>query len=211
MTAICTMNGGMPLRWPSISRPANSYAGVCAMEHDADGQAELAKLFMANRAAILRYLRGHGAGDAAEDLLQDLWIRVDAAAPEHASTGYLMRMAHNLMIDRARTARQRGRREHSYHRDALSAHGEADAAPGPERTVLAREELRRVQSALGSLGPRTEHILRRHRLQDTPQRQIAAELEISLSAVEKHLQRAYRVIAGLRAEIADEEPSDDGL
>jgi RNA polymerase sigma-70 factor (ECF subfamily) len=47
---------------------------------------------------------------------------------------------------------------------------------------------------LRSLGERTDYIFRRHRVEGIPQRDIAAELGISLSAVEKHLQRAYRAV-----------------
>jgi len=159
------------------------------------GEPELAELFMANRPAILRYLQSHGAADAAEDLLQDLWVRTaTAAAPEQVSLGYIMRMAHNLMIDRARGARQRRARELAYHEDAPQASGEIDAAPNAEHVLLARERLHSVEQALRSLGSRTEQVLRRHRIDEVPQRVVAQELGLSLSAVEKHLQKAYRAL-----------------
>ena len=36
----------------------------------------LEAVFLANRDTLLRFLSAHGAGDAAEDLLHELWIRV---------------------------------------------------------------------------------------------------------------------------------------
>src|SRR4051812_42918627 len=36
----------------------------------------LGAVLLANRDKLLRFLRAHGAGDAADDLLQELWIRV---------------------------------------------------------------------------------------------------------------------------------------
>jgi RNA polymerase sigma-70 factor (ECF subfamily) len=47
-------------------------------------------------------------------------------------------------------------------------------------------------------GERTDHIFRRHRVEGASQKEIAKELGISLSAVEKHLQKAYRALIDLR-------------
>jgi RNA polymerase sigma-70 factor (ECF subfamily) len=144
---------------------------------------------------LLRYLRLHGAGENAEDLLHELWLKAERArAPADLSRGYLMRMAHNLIIDQARSARQRGLRESIWHLDGPSA-GAFDASPDAERSLIARERLQNIDATLGALGPRTEAILRRHRIEGIPQTEIAREQNISLSAVEKHLQKAYRAIA----------------
>jgi hypothetical protein len=61
--------------------------------------------FLRHRAMIARYLRARGAGESAEDLIQELWMKV-AAMPADADVAdpasYLFRMAHNLMLDRHR-------------------------------------------------------------------------------------------------------------
>jgi RNA polymerase sigma factor (sigma-70 family) len=163
---------------------------------------DLPRVFLANRDKVLRYLRSHGAGEDAEDLLQDLWVRIEqAAAPAEVTTGYLMRMAHNMMIDRVRSSRQRRLRDHAWHSDGPIG-GEADDAPDAERVLLSRERLRLLERTLAGLGPRTEAILRRHRLDGVSQRDLADEFGISLSAVEKQLQKAYKAIA--LAQIAGE-------
>ena len=51
---------------------------------------------------------------------------------------------------------------------------------------------------------RTADILRRYRVEGQSQKVIAEQIGISLSAVEKHLQRAYRVLLELRCGIEDE-------
>jgi RNA polymerase sigma-70 factor (ECF subfamily) len=74
----------------------------------------------------------------------------------------------------------------------------AEQPPG-ERALIAREQLREVQSTLAALGPRAELVFRRCRLDGVGQAALARELGVSLSSVEKDLQKAYRALAGLRA------------
>lgn len=155
----------------------------------------LEAVFLDNRPALLRFLRARGAGDAAEDLLQELWIKASAGAPGPIAEplAYLYRAANNLMLDRRR-AELRGAR-----RDALwSETGDETAAPEGEHKLIARAQLDLVEHALTELGERTDTIFRRYRLEGQSQRDIAAAFGISLSAVEKHLQKAYRALAELR-------------
>lgn len=159
----------------------------------------LEAIYLAHRPELLRFLRARGAGDAAEDLLQDLWLNTSAAVsgPIHDPLSYLYRAANNLMIDRVRaetSAAQRGRDW----TDVTSGLTEASEAPSAERTLLARERLVEAQRTLASLGDRTEQIFRRFRIDGVPQKRIAAEEGISINTVEKHLQRAYRALVTLR-------------
>lgn len=166
----------------------------------------LAASFMTHRAALFRYLRARGAGDDAEDLLQELWLKLDGVVTLAGDDrAYLYRMAHNLMLDRARAAARRRGREHAFQHDRLS--GEVDDAPPADRTLIAREQLRRVDAVLGALGERTDFIFRRFRVDNVPQRDIAAELGITLSAVEKHLQKAYRAVAEAQLAASDDAPA----
>jgi RNA polymerase sigma-70 factor (ECF subfamily) len=71
---------------------------------------------------------------------------------------------------------------------------DADERPSPEQALIARERLALVSAALAALPERTLLAFRRYRIDGMPQRQIAGELGISLSAVEKHLQKAYQVV-----------------
>jgi RNA polymerase sigma-70 factor (ECF subfamily) len=164
----------------------------------------LARAFMANRASLLRYLRARGAGDDAEDLVQEIWFRLQGGQDGVRIADpapYLYRMAHNLMLDRVRAAQRRRRREQAFYEGG----SEADDAPAIERTLLAREQLGRIEQALAALGERTDRIFRRFRVEGAAQRDIADEMGISLSAVEKHLQKAYRAIASTQAELQRED------
>ncbi len=161
----------------------------------------LEQAYLAQRDRLLRFLRARGAGEAAEDLLQELWLRL-AAAPDPAAAanpGYMLRAADRLMIDRYRAERQAALREKAW---AESQPGLADniaPAPGPERELAARQEVAAVARALEELGPRAAAILRRHRIDGATQRAIADEFGVSLSTVESDLRRAYARILATRS------------
>lgn len=163
----------------------------------------LEAVFLENRERLLRFLAAHGAGEAAEDLLQDLWMRLAAAPPGPIGQplAYLYRAANNLMVDRHRARRTAERRDQDW-TDATGASrpGVSDE-PSGERALIAREQLRRVEAALAALGSRAETAFRRHRVDGAPQRQIAAELGVSLSTVESDLRRAYRALMELKGRI----------
>ncbi len=162
--------------------------------------AGLTAVFMQNRLALLRFLHARGASESAEDLLQELWIKAAAGANEPISDplAYLYRTANNLLLDRRRSELRRGRREESWTYSAGGSAGEASDLESGERTAIAREQLRMMERALSELGQPTEAIFRRFRLEGIGQRQIASEMGISLSAVEKHLQKAYRLLVQIR-------------
>ena len=155
----------------------------------------LEAVFLANRSLLLRFLRARGAGDAADDLLQEVWIKAAAGAsgPIADPLAYLYRVANNLMLDRRRSELRSARRDRDW------TETEAGAAPASgEQVLIARQELAEAEALLRSLGERTDHVFRRYRVEGASQGQIARELGISLSAVEKHLQKAYRALIELR-------------
>lgn len=157
----------------------------------------LQRVVLNERPRLLRFLAARGAGDEAEDVLHELWQRV-ANAPSRPIAdpmNYLFRAAENLMRDRRRSETSRAQRQYAWH-DAANA--DTDEPVG-ERVLIARERLREVEVALGSLGPRVERVFRRYRLEGVGQAAIARELGISLSSVEKDLQKAYQAIAQLKA------------
>jgi RNA polymerase sigma-70 factor (ECF subfamily) len=166
----------------------------------------LEAVFEANRLALRRFLRARlRDDDEPDDLLQDLWIKLRAldAGPIAEPLAYLYRMADNLVLDRMRAARRRAARESAWTEGQISGTLEspADASASAERVVIARDYLRRVNGRIDSLPERTAFTFRAVRIEGRPQKDIAAELGISLSAVEKHLQRAYREIVSVRDEL----------
>ena len=160
----------------------------------------LEQVYLAHREALLRFLRARGAGDHAEDLLQEMWIKASAGAsgPIRDPVPYLYRAANNLMLDRRRAAMRQAKRDS----DWVGGEGgiePADDRPDAEQQLVARDELAAAEAVLVGLGERTDSIFRRFRLKGQNQRQIAGDLGISLSAVEKHLQKAYRALIDYRS------------
>jgi RNA polymerase sigma factor (sigma-70 family) len=161
----------------------------------------LQQAYLAHRDRLLRFVRARGAGDAAEDVLQDLWLRL-AAAPDPqaaAGLGYMMRAADRLMIDRYRAQRQARLRDEAWAEAQPGLAENIAPAPDPLRTIAARQQVAAVEQALAEVGQRAAAIFRRHRIDGIPQRDIAAEFGVSLSTVESDLRRAYTRIADIRS------------
>ena len=111
--------------------------------------ATAAKLF----AVALRVL---GDRQAAEDAMQDTFVKVWGAAGRYRRTGHspmtwLVTIARNTAIDRLR-ARQ-GRPRGTDARDDAAGARVADGAPTPEQAAIARSEAGRVRDCLDALPP----------------------------------------------------------
>ncbi|MBB5686597.1 RNA polymerase sigma factor [Sphingobium boeckii] len=160
----------------------------------------LEAVFLGNRDVLLRFLRARGGGDAAEDLLQELWLRASSAdaGPIAEPLSYLYRIANNLMLDRHRSSVRAQRRDQDWSDSAGGTVPGVSDEPSAERALIARERLREAEAALAALGDRAATVFRRYRIEGVSQRDIAADLGISLSAVEKDLQKAYRAMIDLR-------------
>lgn len=170
----------------------------------------LFEAFLESRQALLRYLTLRGATeDEGEDILQEVFVRlsVDGIAPVDQPRAYLYKMATNQFLLQRRTGCRRERREEAW----VDAHAgdprEVDETPSVESRLIAREKLVILQHTLDGLPERTRDIFRRFRIEGEPQSKIAADIDISVSAVEKHLARAYEAIAKMRLRF-DEDAGD---
>jgi RNA polymerase sigma-70 factor (ECF subfamily) len=151
-------------------------------------------VLLANRERIVRFLLVRGAGDAAEDLFQDLWMRLTERriGPVADPLAYAMRAANNLMLDRYRSARQ------SELRDKAWGESAAVEKPSAEATLISREQLVLVEQTIAATGERPARIFRRFRVDGAQQRDIATEMGVSLSTVEADLRKVYAALAVVR-------------
>ena len=113
----------------------------------------------------------------------------------------MMRAADRLMIDRYRAERQAAMREKAWMQAQPGVTDNIAPAPDALRILAARQQATAVEAALIELGERPAAILRRHRIDGIPQRQIADELGVSLSTVESDLRRAYGRLVDIRRAI----------
>jgi RNA polymerase sigma-70 factor (ECF subfamily) len=141
---------------------------------------------------LRRVARRIGHADA-EDLLHSAFVRLEAYRAEHVvqdPAAFMVRTAVNIAIDKRR-------------HDSFIADQPVDAAcvelidPAPLQDEVNQQRIRlqRVQEGLDRLAPRTREIFLMHRIEGLRYREIAAQLGISQSSVEKHIARAARFLA----------------
>jgi len=126
-----------------------------------------------------------------EDLVQDVFTRIagrDSTRPVENLGGYVYQTAASVLADRGR--RRWARRADEHVEFDSDIHGEHDL--DPERVLTGKDDLRAATAALLSLPERTRTIFILHRLEGYKHREIAAQLGISVSAVEKQIVRAVQ-------------------
>ena len=179
---------------PMVNAAAGKTGTAGGLEH----------LMLEMRSDLARFILARGCDPAdADDLLQDLFLKLAGlrTGPVSNPRAFLFQMSNNLLLDRRRARLRSQGRDDSWVRNRFGHDLDRDPQPTPERTVADRDELARVECALAGMPHRTAQVLRLCRVEGMPQKVIAAELGLSLSAVEKHLQRAYRALLALREEI----------
>ncbi len=147
--------------------------------------------------ALTHYLQSNWRNQSdVDDLLQDVYVRVCEAAlkqkPDKARL-FTFTTARNLLIDRVRRERVIPI-EAVENLEALNA---AIEEPAPDRNVIAREELRRVQAALDRLPPRCREVVILRRIEGLSRRNIAARMGISEATVAEHLANGIGAIADM--------------
>jgi len=148
-------------------------------------------------AALMQFLRrsGRSAQDIA-DLRQEIYLRVCESAKRQIPRPvrpFVFTIARNLLIDQMR-------RDHVIPIDAVSdleALNVATDVPGPDRNVMARDELRRVRVALDELPPRSREVVVLRRIVGLSREEIATRMNISEATVTKHLVNGLKALANL--------------
>ena len=124
-----------------------------------------------------------GDGDAAEDILQDVYLkihsRIDTLKDEEKVRAWVYRVARNAIVD--------------YHRltKPSSELGEVpDEPPDPSEAELERELSGSVRRMLASLPPEHREALYLTEYEGLTQKELAERLGISLSGAKSRVQRA---------------------
>lgn len=136
-----------------------------------------------------------GSAAEAEDVMQDLWLKLEHLPEQDLASpaAYLFRVAANLAADRRLShARAEARDGHW-----LSTQPDASEYPDAEAVLIARDRLIRVEAAIAAMPDRMRAALRMFRVERRPQKEIASELGITVSGVEKLLKRANRQLLDL--------------
>jgi RNA polymerase sigma-70 factor (ECF subfamily) len=160
----------------------------------------LAAVYLERREDMRRFFRARlgGRGDV-EDLVQELYLKVQAVTEEPIENpqAYLYRLASNLMLDRLRQAKRASTRDAEWRRTNHATVGVLDVAdtPDAESALIARQRLEKLSKALETLAPLTQRVFRLHKFEGLTHAQTAERLNISRSAVEKHVSLALSHLA----------------
>ena len=161
------------------------------------GRARFVEVFQAQRARMEALVsRRVGCRATASDLVQELFLRF-WRRPEvkvEALDTYLLRCAGNLAIDHLRSEGSRER--------VAEAALPADEAQAPEQAVQVDHDLQRIEAALRALPERTRQIFLLNRIHGCKYGEIATAMQLSQSAVEKHMMRALEACKASVAEPA---------
>lgn len=178
-------SGNDPLSTPALGPVGGDVSGV-------DWQAV--------RHAVVAYVRRRGqAHDLAEDVAQETLAKLLCYVREGSLAsvyGLAYRIASTTLIDRLRSESRFG--------EPVRESRPCDV-PLPDTIVADRQQLARVQQALAEMPRLRREVLTRRRIDNQPYARIAADLGLSLSAVEKHVVRG---LCDLRDIMHDDGPSD---
>ena len=148
-------------------------------------------------ASLMRFLRRGWRNDGdLEDLCHDVYVRVyQAAAKEipHPAKPFVFSVARNLLINRVR-------REHVVSIEAVAdpdTLGVAFDEPGPDRNVMARQELHLLQAALNRLPSRWREVVIMKKVEGLSRPEIAARLGIAEATVSQHLAAGMAALADI--------------
>ncbi len=152
----------------------------------------LAQVYVEIRSDLLRFLTARlGSRETAEDILQELWIRLEMAStgPVANSRAYLYRAAQNLALDAVRSRQRQALRDNEWAKGQGIAGSlyPADPRPHAEAEMLAREDAAALASAIAALPDGAGRALRLHKLEGLSHAEVATRLGVSRSAVEKRL------------------------
>ena len=162
----------------------------------ADPQALIAA-YLRKRAELVRFFTKRTASpEAAEDIVQELYLRISAGpAPEdlRSPDAYLYRIGSNLMLDRLKAERRQTARDDDWRRahGGEGPEGVAEEPPADE-AAASRQRLQILVRALDDLPPQVATAFRRHKFDGLTHGEVAAEMGVSRSAVEKYIMTALK-------------------
>ena len=140
-------------------------------------------------------LRRGRTREEAEDLIQEAFLRMqeycgkggEVHKPEHFLVRTVLRLAMN--------ARRDAHRDLYVDQNVEELTFLIDANPMPDEVLAADECLERMRAALDAVSQRTRDVFFMHRLDGLTYAQIARQMRLSISAIEKHMASALAALA----------------
>lgn len=154
-------------------------------------QAFIDELFRTQGTALVKFLAArYQDPESAREVAQEAWLRIyrmDNPEQLENAKAFLFQTAANLAIDRVR--RQAVERRHA---DSEAHRGELDSGISVEKLVADRQTIEQIERALAELPQKCRRAFLLHRTGGRSYAEIADELEVSVSMVEKYIIRALK-------------------
>lgn len=159
------------------------------------------ELYESLRRFFQRRLRSTEQGEA-EDLVQDVFAQLARRAAsgtpaEERNDAYVFTAAVNVLRDRAR--RRAARRTDLHDSFDEARHALLDERT-PERVLAGKQSVAALERALAALPQRTRIVFMLYRFENLRRPEIARQLGLSVSSVEKELARAVEQVTALLRE-----------
>ena len=148
----------------------------------------LTRSFLEARDDLLRFLRRRGRRASAEDIVQNVWLKLRERGDYEKwqePRAMLFATAANLRID--------AHRRETVAQKAISQNVVTGQSLDPEAQADAAGRLEKLSAALAKLPPQCRDAFLLHRLEKLTYAQIATRLGISTKTVQRHIERALQV------------------
>lgn len=161
------------------------------MDDDEPGGKTLGGRAVTLRPLLSRWFSRRAPAAEVDDLVQDVFLRIihrGGVSDLDYFQAYVFKTASSVLNDRFRSRRARQADSHV----EFDPEVHAEATDDPEDILLSQDALRATTRILLELPERTRRIFILRRIERLPLADIAQRLGLSVSAVEKHMQRATR-------------------
>lgn len=153
------------------------------------GDADLAAWMAEYGSGLRRYFARRAGADEAEDLVQEVFLRLQARAehdPVDNVEGYLFTVARNVLISRYRLKGFNSLADREAWTDEVGGPDELS----PERILIGKQEYERLVAAIFDLPPRARAAFLFHRFENMTYQAIAERMGIAKRSVKELMQRA---------------------
>ena len=185
----------IPFNYVVLPALRPTVASVCARLSGMPEKDTLERLYSDHRSPLHRLIsKKMRQPEDAEDVVQEAFVRLvnsegtaaKGLAGADSPVAYLYRMASNLAIDRMRQQKSRcDEGDRAPLDDSIQS-----AQPELSSQVSSRERLGQLQQAVGRLPLKRRQVFVLHKFRQMTYREVARHLDISVSAVEKHMMKA---------------------